>query len=49
VTGCEDHAVRLFDLKKGENALDCIVTRFQTPVRAVAFSPTGSAIAAGGE
>lgn len=49
VTGCEDHVVRLFDLNKEENAMTAILTRFQSPVRAVAFNVTGSTCAAAGE
>lgn len=49
MTGGEDFIVRLFDLTRAENPFNCIVTRFTAPVRAVAFSHTGSAVAAGGE
>ncbi|EGD80564.1 hypothetical protein PTSG_01156 [Salpingoeca rosetta] len=48
VTACEDHHVRLFDLSKGEECLESVVTRFQGPVKAVALNNTGSACASAG-
>ncbi len=47
VTGGEDHTVRLFSLKTLE--FDSFLTRFQSPVRTLAFNSTGSLVAAAGE
>jgi len=46
-TGCEDGAVRLFGYPA--NQLLALPTRFSLPVRALALSPDGSTLAAGGD
>eukprot|EP00051_Salpingoeca_urceolata_P016320 m.215900 g.215900 ORF g.215900 m.215900 type:complete len:1114 (+) comp18647_c1_seq1:271-3612(+) len=46
VSGSADNSVALFKLRDGECTFESLLTRFQGPVRSVAFNSSGSCIAA---